>query len=298
MITNFKIFESEETVEDKLVDELNREEIEKFYDEKYDMDIQTLLECWPEGLENTYDEDKFVRDFIYNYALDREFEDFDNYDFIKYIKDNITERKKKKIVSIYNEINDETNIKYKKSMLINLENDQLIEIMLEDEEEIDIKIQLAKNQCGDDADDILQTYYSDENGEPKGENLYNIIFKYIDGGDDALIKKWKFNEDFEEKKSYISNLIEYDIELQRYILNKNENTVLLFAELFKGSSEDISTEYKFQKLYIEKSLKKYNHEDSVAKLLKFLYDEFGLNSEIEKEYENDLWLINSEKYNL
>jgi hypothetical protein len=55
------------------------------------------------------------------------------------------------------------------------------------------------------------------------------------------------------------------------------------------------------KNYIDGDDESYDEKDKSnlrADALKFLYDNFDLDSDIENEYEDDMWMVKAEKYNL
>jgi len=138
--------------------------------------------------------------------------------------------------------------------------------------------------------------------------LYDIVRNYID--DDALMTDYKDNESDEYKEEYVKNEIYRERELQSKLLNKDSENVLLLAELFEEDSTNnynISDEYDFQKLYIEQYIIRESDEETPteketlqlrAEAIFYLYKTFGLNSTIEDEYEADMWMISSDKYNL
>ncbi len=118
--------------------------------------------------------------------------------------------------------------------------------------------------------------------------------------DDAVIKEYNDNESYDYKEECVQNELENYPEIQRKLLKKKKDNALLLFDLFDDAGDyNISTEYEFQKQYIEE-YKKNNSEDinAVPIALKNLYDKFELNQTIHDEYEEDLFLVDSEKYNL
>jgi len=195
---------------------------------------------------------------------------------------------------------------YDDDMLADLDEDELREV-IEDSGEADDYVEkiIRKRYEGEDAQSIIENML----GKLEGKELYDMVQNYLD--DDAIIQDYKDNEDYGYKKEVVADSIYRDIDLQREILENNKNNVLKLAELFaeNSSSNNISDEYEFQKLYIEEYVKDYidGDEDSYdekergdlrAKALKYLNDNFELDSDIETEYEKDMWMVSSGKYNL
>ena len=306
MITKFKIFES---ITDDLIKEFDDDFIEKYYDENYYMDTTEIIELWPSVLEGAYDEQRFKYNFIKNIIDDTTFDYIDDYQLKEFIKDKLTPKKEELIVKLYNKVNDyegdDYEEDYSKYMLDDLDEDQLREVSLIDNYDDEVIEYCVKQQFyGMDADEILETYYSKDGEMPTGHDLYDIIGNYIIGGGDALLKKWKDNADYYSKKDFLLNDIDSVIELQNYILNKEDESVLQLAELFKNNINDYNTvenDYRFQKLYIEQYVK--NNDDGttdelIEKALLFLNKNFELDPQIEEEYKENMWIIDAEKYNV
>jgi len=144
---------------------------------------------------------------------------------------------------------------------------------------------------GQDAKDILSEFYGDNDSK----ELYNVIYNYID--EDEIKKDLLNSEDDERIEEFVSSEIFRNINLQREILNNDKYAVIELAELFaQTSGENIADEYEFQKIYIQKYAEEDEHKKATA--IKYLNDNFGLDPNIEEEYEDYMWLIDADKFNL
>lgn len=191
-------------------------------------------------------------------------------------------------------------------MLDDLPDDDLRSVIEEDNDGENCVREIVENRHKNQS---VQELIEDEYGELNAKDLYNAIQNYID--DDAIIQIYKENEDYEDKVYYLKNAISSDRNLQKKILDLDPKNSILLANSFveDGYSRSfIGDEYDFQKAYIESKIKEFLDEEEIAdedeighvkaEALKFLHNEFGLDSDIENEYENDLWLAHSTKYNI
>lgn len=192
-------------------------------------------------------------------------------------------------------------------MLDDLPDDDLRSVIEEDNDGENCVREIVENRHKNQS---VQELIEDEyGGELNAKDLYNAIQNYID--DDAIIQIYKENEDYEDKVYYLKNAISSDRNLQKKILDLDPKNSILLANSFveDGYSRSfIGDEYDFQKAYIESKIKEFLDEEEIAdedeighvkaEALKFLHNEFGLDSDIENEYENDLWLAHSTKYNI
>lgn len=191
-------------------------------------------------------------------------------------------------------------------MLDDLPDDDLRSVIEEDNDGENCVREIVENRHKNQG---VQELIEDEYGKLNAKDLYNAIQNYID--DDAIIQSYKENEDYEDKVYYLKNAISSDRNLQKKILDLDPKNSILLANSFveDGYSRSfIGDEYDFQKAYIESKIKEFLDEEEIAdedeighvkaEALKFLHNEFGLDSDIENEYENDLWLAHSTKYNI
>ena len=193
-----------------------------------------------------------------------------------------------------------SSLKYEEYMFEELDEDELRQ-MIEDENEADefVEAEIRRRYEGEDARTIIEDIYG---SKIEGKELYNMVQYYID--DDAIEKEYKEYEDYETKANFVKDYIYKEIDFQRTILKANKSNVLKLANLFvlAESEEHIADEYKFQKLYIREYVKENIDEDTKANLkalaLKYLYDNFGIDDDIEKEYSKYTWLVLASKYNI
>jgi len=308
MIKKFKLFleRSSWDISGELIGYIDDDYIEEYYDKNYDKDIFEILDLWPKIVFEHIDNDRFVEDFIDEEISSLTFEDFGDWDYKDYIKNNLTEVKENKIVEIYrnnnfDEDDEEYNneIEFDEDFIEDFDDDDLRKVIeADDEEEKFVETMVKDRYEGRNAENILSDFYGDLDSL-KSIDLYNMVSQYID--DDDIIKDYKDNEEFEYKKETIQNQIDTEPDLQRLLLKKSKKTVLLLAELFDDSNRyNISDEYKFQKLFIKQYVKKHKGEEGYlrAKALKYLNDKFDLDYDIKVEHDDDMWLTNADKYNL
>jgi hypothetical protein len=193
-------------------------------------------------------------------------------------------------------------LKYSDEMLEELSSDELIDV-IEDSGEEDEYVEKTVRSRYDNysAEDLIGEIYGDTS-RMSGKELYSMLQWYID--DNKIEEWWKDNEDWEYKKEFTKDAIYRDYNLQREILNKNTSNVLKLAELFEEPHglNNIADEYEFQKLYIKEYVKENSYDDKKsilkAKALKYLNDNFELDSQIAEEYKDFMWMVSADKYNL
>lgn len=314
MITEFKIFEKldykkKNKILSKLMKQFDDNFIEEYYDENYAYtDPEDVIFNFPNIIWYHFDDEKFIKDFIYDEKNALTINEFSDYDYKKYIINNNSDEKIKRILKIYKKENDipkdEEGLEYDDIILDDLTEKQLKNIILKsNEEEEFLEYTLEERYEDRDAKDILSEFYDIE-GDIK--NIYDRYNQYID--EDAILKEYNDNETFDNKYSTIKDHIDNDRELQDKLLEINKSNVLLLAKILENNYyknekiENIANEYDFQKLYIEQYVdknKEKNTENNLrAKAIKFLYKKFELNPEIEDEYSDDMWMITMGKFNL
>lgn len=95
------------STEKDLVEQLDQNFIEEMYDNNCTMDVDELVSIYgPNIIWNNIDDDRYVNDFIQDEINNRDMRDFSDYDFKKYIEQNISDDEEQKIIEIYKENND------------------------------------------------------------------------------------------------------------------------------------------------------------------------------------------------
>lgn len=335
MIKKFKIFERLKYGDDKkeLIEQLDEDDIDYFYNKNHRMDADEIISIWPDSIWDHIDNNSFIEDIIKDEVNSRELTDFDEYDYKNYIKEHLTEDKKQKILDIYKSNNEEIqednedvedvqkDIEFEEYMIDELSEDELREMIEDSNEESEFMKSLIRNwYYNSDAKSYFEEFYGYKSFNDIYEkekysyikpddivkNAINQFRRYIN--DDDLEKSYIGYADYDTKVDDVSEDILYDKELQKKLLKVNKKNVLTLVELI-DDKKSIGKEYKFQKAYIEEYLKdsisddeeiytEDEKKDIIADSLKFLYDRFGLDTKIEKEYENELWLVHSSKYNM
>ena len=323
------------TIEDELIDYIDDNTIEEWYDKNYTMDADEIATSLaPNYVWDNFDKERFKEDFMYDMKTDHNYDDYDDYEFKEFIKKELTYAKEDKIIELYNENNydendedDEPVTEFDIDYLEDLDKDQLIEVIEVDSDQDDF-IEFITHYIYDgyDVEDIFSEFYgvseksfqnqnrysyssyNTPNYYSFGEYLWKNYRQYID--EDGIVDDWKNNEDFEYKKEVVKDNIYSSPELQEKILKKK--TVLLLAELFEQNpkSENISGTYKFQQTYINKKLKddlvwdkndkEYNEEkfNIISDALEYLDDNFELNDTIKKRYPDEMFKVDAKKYGM
>ena len=279
MITKFKIFEKQEEKnfldEDDLMELFSQDFIEEYFDENYEVseeDAARMLNLW-----NYVNLDDVRDNLIEELAGHSKIKDkkYTKRDFIDYIKtmDDI-----------------DINLEELKSM----SRKELIEIIYEAGESEDFLLKKLKEEYEDVHPEQLLIVIYGKYAIEDDENLLYYLREYLDINE--IIEDARDKIDFEYKYDYLKDYICNDENLQKKLLELDPNTI---QALFDIMDEDrsIGNTYNFQKEYIDYNVKKYGN-DILPKVLKDIYDKYGLDPDIDKEYEEYTYLINAEKYNL
>jgi hypothetical protein len=296
MITKFKMFEYL-GIEYDLAEQFSQKYIENYFNDNFEIgadEAAKSIDLWS-FVEDT---DKIREDLIHSLIEDAlHNDDIEKEDYIYYIKDEqltnaipILDKYRKKLVL--------GDIKYE-DILKKLTKEQLVKIVAEDLDKSDEFFEYYFHGKYDDShpEDILNDIWGEASVE---ENLYDYIKEYVN--DDEIIEYYIDKLDFTTKFEYLQDYIESDKKLQTDLLALNpDNVNNLFDIMNDNEYRSIGKDYKFQKAYIEHNSNEENPnitEKSILVALAGLYDKFGLNSEIEKEYSGHMYEIDSRKYNL
>ncbi len=329
MITNFKLFENLATEAKDLIEQLDETDIDNIYNKNHKMCADDILSNWPDSIWNFIDDEKFINDFIKDEVNSRELSDFEKHEFENYIEENLTDDIKSQILDLYNKNNDEQEEEFDDYMIEELDEDDLKDIIEDNNKESEFIENIVRGWYDSyDAKEFFKEFYGYDSFDEiynknsfytNKESPHEIVNKYLSRFkkyvDIEKLENSYLDEDYYTKVTELVDDIPYDKELQTKILNANKENVLLLSDLMEESlpndipDRSIGKKYFFQKAYIEEYLKDYisgNEEDYteeeksdiIAKSLKFLNDKFGINSKIEKEYENEMWIISSDRYNL
>jgi hypothetical protein len=317
MITKFKIFESSSQYE--LIDYVDENEINEFFDDNYYIDPEEAIYIWPKLIWDTIDDKKFVKDYFNDFISSYTLSDIDDDQLREFIKNHLTYKKEEKIRKLYlynNEGEDIYDEDDYENMLDEFDDDDLKSVALEDNDEYDI-IKYTYQDPHEDykAIDMISDFYGlDPYFYNKKQNRWNntydedfkrikrIVWNYLDN--DKIVELYKASEDDEYKKEYVKEFIFKSPNLQRNILKNNKEAILDLFELLveEDGGPNIGDEYDFQKAFIEKYEKENPDEEDedmlIPTALKKLNDEFGLNKKIRKEYKDYTILIDLDKYNL
>lgn len=308
MITKFKLFElygASSTAQD-LIDAFGSDYIDDYFMENYEIDVDEIIELYPDIIKNHINDEKFVNSWITDEINSLTIEDFSDWDYKEYIKENIDEELENEAIKVYKEGQDieDEDLEYDDSMLDELEEYQLREIIEKcDKEEEFIEYTVHQRYDGQDAMEIIDEIY----GKISGKELYNIVKWYTN--DDDIIEEYKKNVSDDHKEEIILENLANDDSLIDYLIEKDEKNVLLLANYFV--EEDITSnyayEYEFQEKYIQQSVKDYfdgieydekEEEEVIADALVFLNKHFTINWRIEEEYDDYMYKVSIEKYNM
>jgi hypothetical protein len=308
MITKFKIFESIGPEYD-LAEQFSQKYIEDFFDNNFEIGADEAsrgINLWNFVKDKDQIKDDLIKSLIEDALHDNESvgvyrgvetPKFSKEDYIYYIE----EEQLKNAIPILNKYRKKLvlgDIKYE-DILKKLTKEQLVKIVAEDLDKSDEFFEYYFHGKYDDShpEDILNDIWGEASVE---ENLYDYIKEYVN--DDEIIKYYKDKLDFTAKFEYLQDYIGSDIKLQTDLLALNpDNVDDLFDVMNEDESRNIGKDYKFQKAYIEHNSNRENPnitEKSILVALAGLYDKFGLNSEIEKEYSGYMYEIDARKYNL
>jgi hypothetical protein len=296
MIKKFKLFEN---IENKLSIQFSDNFIEKYFDNNFLMSVREIIELWPNYIWRHVDDDEYIKDLIEDEIDSCSIDNFGEYDYIDYLKNNMTDNKEEKIIKLYNNIDDDEQEYYDSDMLDKLTEDQLKDIIEDDDENEEFIKYIVNNRYdGCDAEDVIKDIYGSNWILDHGTQIYDILRYYVE--DSKIIDDWKNDTDKREK---VEEEICRDVYLQKKLLKKKKSNVFLLAKLFiKDNNTNISDEYDFQKAYITAYIKKNisNKSNDIlrAEALKYLYDNFELDNDIEEEYKEDMWMIGIDKFNI
>lgn len=292
-VKNFKLFEKYQGKYDEwdLACKLTQKEIEDYYQENYDIDIETICEIDPNFIWNNIDEYNFIENFIKDRV--KEVSPTLNID-IEIYKEFFDIKKNQKIILDYYNNRERKYSKYEYGILSEISKGEFVKL-----------IEKLKKE-----DELYTCYYEDKywNKTPneivelefstKDIDIYDLTFHFID--DTKVIESFLEHQIlFDTKIEYVAEEIPYSLGLQKLILDKDQHNVLLLFDVMNDEDYHFyfAGDYDFQKAYI----KEYVKENGVGKepeALKNIQDSFGIINKIKSEYKNDLYLIDAEKYNL
>lgn len=307
MIKKFKIFEGYNDNDD-IISLLNDDDIEDLWSDRYYYDdVEEIFKMNVKHNLNFVNGDSFLTDIISDQIDNYNVDDFDDYDFKNWIKDNIKPDIKEEVLKIYIKNNYSENdvtsdVEYDDSLLDELDENELKNIIVDLNYEGNFVEDTIRSRYENyDIYDYLDDYYGRDYDKYANE-IYNTLSYYID--ENKMVEDFNNNEDFDYKKETISNDIEYNIDIQKAIIEKDNYNILKLAKYLSNnnSTHNIMDEYEYQKMYIEEYAKKKSNkkqaENAKAKALKFINDEFKLDSNIEDEYIDDMWMVNAANFNL
>jgi len=294
MITKFKIFEGViPQDEDDLAELFSQKYIEDYYDKNCKFDAEeasSYVNLW-----NYCDHNK-VRSGLIEELVESSYIDdkeFTTYDYVNFIKTNMLKQVKPELDKFNKEYNfGETyeellNRYYRKDLIRMIDDEYMDDFFLRD---------YYEDKYSDEHPEVL-LYRIYGKHAVNGSNLYEYLKDYVN--EDKVIEDAKDKIQFETKFDFLRNNIFYEKELQYKLLEINPDTIeALFDVIYEENT--IGAEYDFQKKYIEYQNKMYSEKgyDSIADSIKKIHDRFGLNPEIEKEYQEHTYLIDAQKYNL
>lgn len=298
-----------------VMDIVDQNIIEKYFKDQIDITFDQICETNPEFIwnGNYIDEEKF-KDNIISEKLDNmeyyklfKFDDFNINSFLYFF----SEDKNKKLLKYF------TNKKLKDLIL-----DDFIEIFKKDDE---LKREFYKfmleDYCWDKTPmQIAEIKYSDLTWNIMEKDIqtpvfsyqsnvsvhqqvlqetFNLIYMYVD--DNKVVDDYIEEIDFSIKHEYFAQDLPYSYYLQELIFDKYPNVALKLFDIIEiemVNNEKLpcfAFEYKFQKEYIRMCLEK---NISVANALKNIDHFFKINDKIKNEYKNDMYIIDSEKFNI
>lgn len=321
MITKFKLFEKYDT--EDLIDYVDLDIIDDIFDKKYHVDIDDAIYSWPNLIWDNIDNDRFVEDFTRDYIDSQTIDDIYEDDLKKYIDENLSTKKKKKIRELYLKENEDVDEEERydsddyENMMSELDEDQLREVILVDEDSYDVIQSIFGNTYdGYTAKELIEEFWgidtefynkqnryswTNNNYDENVKSLKKVTMGYLDKK--GIEKDVKNNEDDEYKKEFVKEFIFNNKKLQKNILANNKSKVLdLFDLITSETGNNIGDTYKFQKAYIEEYTKEnpdYEDDDMIVPTaLKNIYDNFTLHPKILKEYPDDMILISTSKFNI
>jgi hypothetical protein len=304
MITQFKIFENLAMDEDDLVEQFSQDFVEEYYENDYDItvdDAANYVNIW-----NYVDIQEVKSGLIEETIADKSLndEEFKKIDYCLYIEDSLLTRTDHHLKSVKSTIE-----KFRKKYDLSFTSDEDVLDKMDRKDLINII------QDEDKSQDFMKDYYEQKWDDLHPEEIlteiwgkhtirddtYSYISKYVNGSD--VIDAYFRNIEYESKNDYLKEKISTDFKLQKKLIKMNPNNVIALLDVM-DEVVSIGTSYKYQKLYLETVKKEWGEGDEevendvVAEGVKSLNDKFGLDSKIEEEYTDFLYLISAEKYNL
>lgn len=289
MITKFKIFESSREVytdEYDLAELFSQKFIEEYYDETCDIDVYDAIHSF--NLWNYVDLDIVRYNLFHELADNIHITDnrFKVKDFVDYIHKNI-----KDVDISLQELKD-------------MSREELIDLLMDTGEEESFILSWLKEDFYEDVhpEEIAMEIYG-RHFFDSAENLYSLLSEYLDS--ESLIEDYRDKIDFENKFDYVMEHIPSEEVLQKKLLKMDPNTVDALFDVME-SNNSIGDTYEFQKKYIEYHLEenavdindKEDLDSILPNIIKKIHDKYGLDPDIEKEYKDYTYLIDTEKYNL
>lgn len=298
-IKEFKLFENNVHLKVQLIDQLDVDDIDKLYDIifKYNT-IEEVFDLSTDFVLKYIDDNDFINDIIDEEINNSIIDDFGEYDYKDWLNENQYADIEDEILETYirnNEDEIDSQIEFNNDMINQLDEDDLKKIIIN------------LNYTDDFISDMIHNRYyncsvSDYLYENYGSYLnFNIIYPIIRDYIDESIIIDDFNDSIDdyERRNMIYDNVEYYAEIQKYLVNIDNNNIIYLSEILIGKVFTIFEEYEYQKIYIEKYAdKNLNDENAKAKAIKFLNDNFKLDSDIEDEYADDIWMINADNFNL
>jgi len=288
-------------MEDIMNDEINNMSVEEFDgdDIKKFINYKYLTEEEEKKIRQVYIDNEIDLDELEDLKVD--YEDEDDEELKEELKEEIKEieEKLKEINSMRtDEILDELSESELRDIIRDVFDEyEFIENIIKDRYD-DYSLQDYLEEIYGSTDNITFNSYS-RNGTG-----WDWILNYVD--EDAVIEEYKDNESYEYKKERFEEEIKNSIDLQEKLLEIDKENALELFDVFndKYSDDNISDTYDFQKAYIEEYAKNYANGDDddldegKGEALKKLNDAFGLDWDIEQEYEDYMHYIEADKYNL
>lgn len=296
-ITKFKIFESFDSYNTKvnLINSLDQDIIDEFWEEYCSRDVEEIIELWPNCVFRHIDDERFVQDWIDNDINQLTIDDYDDKDdFVKYLENNMDDDKEVIVLKKYNKKNPEdTYEQYHNFMLEDLSRKQLRKIIEKSNEEDDYVAFIVNDRYDDyDAETLIDELYGKDY-----DKMYDVVRNYID--DDEIIKEYEQEAD---KPDDLANILQHKSDIQEKILEVDPYYALDIAQIVVEEEDDndnICDQYDFQIAYIESYYKKNSDDpNSRADAIKYLYDHFDLDSDIEEKYPDDMWKVEGDTFNI
>lgn len=290
------MFESNDSYNTKvnLINSLDENVINELWKEYCCRDIEEIIELWPKCVFRHIDDQKFVQDWIDNEINQLTISDYnDKDDFVKYLENNMDDDKEILLLKKYNKKNpDDTYTQYQNFMLEDLSKKQLRKIIEQSNEEEEYVKFIVNDRYDDyDAETLIDEIYG-----KNYRDMYNVVRDYID--DEAIIKEY---EDDSDKPDELANILQSTSDIQEKILEVNPEYALDIAQIVveEDDSDNICDRYDFQIAYIETYHKRNSNDpNSRADAIKYLYDHFDLDSDIEEKYPDDMWKVEGDTFNI